>query len=131
MYLIAFISRVLLLAACCVLPAQAYETTIHAEYKPGANGQQRIDFTDITECRGYWCSFWGKDKILQLDTFIDRSYRRSTNPREQVYFRFPGSRIVTVQQENGSSANLTFTLTDIGGIYRRNATNQPHLFQLS
>lgn len=131
MNLIAFISRVLLLTACCVLPAQAYETTIHAEYKPGANGQQRIDFTDITECRGYWCSFWGKDKILQLNTFIDRSYRRSSNPREQVYFRFPGSRIVTVQQENGSTANLTFTLTDIGGIYRRNATNQPHLFQLS
>ncbi|WP_152342782.1 hypothetical protein [Rheinheimera sp. KL1] len=113
------------------MPVQAYETTIHAEYKPGANGQQRIDFTDITECRGYWCSFWGKDKILQLDTFINRSYRRSANPREQVYFRFPGSRIVTVQQENGSSANLTFTLTDIGGIYRRNAANQPHLFQLS
>jgi hypothetical protein len=131
MHLIAFIFHVLLLVACCVLPVQAYETTIHAEYKPGANGQQRIDFTDITECRGYWCSFWGKDKILQLDTFINRSYRRSANPREQVYFRFPGSRIVTVQQENGSSANLTFTLTDIGGIYRRNAANQPHLFQLS
>ena len=131
MNLTVFISRLVLLAALCVLSAQAYETTIHAEYRPGANGQQRIDFTDITECRGYWCSFWGKDKILQLNTFIDRSYRRSANPREQVYFRFPGSRIVTVQQENGSSANLTFTLTDIGGIYRRNATNQPHLFQLS
>lgn len=131
MHLTVFTFRIILLAALYVLPVQAYETTIHAEYRPGANGQQNINFTDITECRGYWCSFWGKDKILQLDTFIDRSYRRSSNPREQVYFRFPGSKIVRVQQENGSTANLTFSLTDIGGIYRRNATNQPHLFQLS
>ncbi|MDF3126548.1 hypothetical protein [Rheinheimera sp. 1928-s] len=127
----AFMSRCALLAALCILPAQAYETTIHAEYRPGANGQQNIDFTDITECRGYWCGHWGQNKILQLNTFIDRTVRRSANPREQVYLRFPGSRNVTVQQENGSSANLTFTLTDIGGIYRRNSNNQPHLFQLS
>ncbi|WP_417527629.1 hypothetical protein [Marinomonas shanghaiensis] len=131
MHLTVFTFRMILLAALYVLPVHAYETTIHAEYRPGANGQQNINFTDITECRGYWCSFWGKDKILQLDTFIDRSYRRSSNPREQVYFRFPGSKIVRVQQENGSTANLTFSLTDIGGIYRRNGTNQPHLFQLS
>lgn len=123
-----------LLLSLCGQQVMAAELTIHAEYKAGFNGQpQNMEFTDITQCRGYWCNYMGisKDKRLLVNSVVARPLYLSSDPRKNLYLQFPGSRTVTVRHNNGSTADLTFTLTAIGGIYRRINNYQPHLYELT
>ncbi len=128
MNILTTLLRITLLLSLWAWPALAYQVFIKADYSPVTDENQSFQFTDTTPCFGYWCQFWGNKKILQINTFINRSFLRGSDPRQQVYLRFPGSSYVTVQNEQGHTAHLIFTLTDVGGVYRRNSDKLPHLY---
>lgn len=114
-------ANVVLLCLLSTMTATAYEISVKAEYRT-IKGVNQAEFTDTTSCgNNYWCSFMGQSRTVIVDAGASTLILNvpSTDPRQNLYFKVPGSRTVNMTNAKGQTHILTFNFSAIGGVYRR------------
>ncbi|EGM79297.1 hypothetical protein Rhein_0432 [Rheinheimera sp. A13L] len=128
-------ANVALLCLLSTMTATAYEVSVKAEYRT-VKGVNQAEFTDTTSCgTNYWCSYMGQRRtvIMNATGSVLTITVPSTDPRQNLYYKVPGSRTVNMTNAKGQTHILTFNFSAIGGVYRRTESNgtMPGLHELT
>lgn len=108
------------LLAGATTTAVATEVTITAEYRPSGSDPTDVTFRNTTPCAlpgatNTWCTQPGTDSPVAVALSpIHRIITSGADKRDGVYVKTPEKRLVTVTNEDGSTAELELRIKDIG-----------------